>query len=142
MSARVVRAVVADEPLSVAEHAKLVADAAAGAVVTFDGAVRDHDGGRGVLALDYEGHPSAGTVLAEVVAEIAERAERVRAVAVSHRIGSLAIGDTALAVAVAAEHRAEAFAICAELVDEVKLRLPVWKHQRFTDGTSEWVNCP
>ncbi len=142
MSAAVVRARVVDESLSVAEHAALVADSGAGAVVTFDGAVRDHDGGRGVTALDYEGHPSAGTVLAEVVAEIAERAEGVRAIAVSHRIGALRIGDTALAVAVAAEHRAQAFGICAELVDEVKRRLPIWKHQQFTDGTSEWVNCP
>lgn len=136
------RAVVTEEPLSVAEHAELVADAAAGAVVTFDGAVRDHDGGRGVVCLDYEGHPTAGKVLAEVVEELAAGAEGVRAVAVSHRVGALAIGDTALAVAVAAEHRAEAFRLCSDLVDEVKKRLPVWKHQRFTDGSTEWVNFP
>jgi molybdenum cofactor synthesis domain-containing protein len=140
--ARVLRATVTDEPLSVDEHAALVNDAAAGAVVTFGGVVRDHDHGRGVRDLEYVGHPTAKDVVAEVVAEVAGKYAGVRAVAVSHRIGQLSIGDVALAVAVAAEHRGEAFAACAELVDEVKSRLPVWKRQSFTDGTEEWVNCP
>jgi molybdopterin synthase catalytic subunit len=95
-----------------------------------------------VRDLVYEGHPSAADVLARVVAEVAGRRDGVRAVAVSHRLGALAIGDVALACAVAADHRAESFAACAELVDEVKARLPVWKHQRFADGTDEWVNSP
>lgn len=138
----VLRAAVVDASLSVAEHAELVQHQAAGAVVTFDGVVRDHDGGRHVLALDYEGHPSAPTVIGEVAADVAARAEGVRAVAVSHRVGALSIGDTALAVAVAAEHRAQAFHTCSELVDEVKRRLPIWKHQRFGDGSTEWVNFP
>jgi len=138
----VLRADVVDEPLSVDEHAALVDDPAAGAVVTFAGVVRDHDGGRGVRDLDYEGHPSATAVIEQVAASVAARHAGVRSVAVSHRIGALAIGDVALACAVAAEHRAEAFAACGELVDEVKRRLPIWKHQRFTDGTDEWVNCP
>jgi molybdopterin synthase catalytic subunit len=63
-------------------------------------------------------------------------------VAVSHRVGALAIGDVALACAVAAEHRREAFEACSELVDEVKAQLPVWKRQEFADGSEEWVNCP
>lgn len=140
--ARVALAQVTDVPLSVDEHAALVDDPAAGAVVTFGGVVRDHDGGRSVRSLDYEGHPSAGDVLARVVAETVGRRPGLRAVAVSHRVGSLAIGDVALACAVAADHRGEAFEACAELVDEVKARLPVWKHQRFTDGSDEWVNSP
>jgi molybdenum cofactor synthesis domain-containing protein len=140
--ARVVRAEVLDSPLSVEEHAALVDDPAAGAVVTFAGVVRDHDGGRGVRDLDYEGHPSARAVIEEVAGEVAGRHPGVRALAVSHRLGSLAIGDVALACAVAAEHRGEAFAACSDLVDEVKRRLPVWKHQNFTDGTDEWVNSP
>ncbi len=139
---RVARAVVTDEVLSVEEHAQLVEDDAAGAVVTFAGVVRDHDGGKGVRDLTYEGHPSAGQVIADVVADLSPRWTGVRAVAVSHRLGALAIGDVALACAVAAEHRGQAFQACAELVDEVKARLPVWKHQHFTDGTDEWVNSP
>ncbi|MBK1785371.1 molybdenum cofactor biosynthesis protein MoaE [Prauserella cavernicola] len=140
--ARVALAQVTETELSVEEHAQLVRDAAAGAVVTFGGVVRDHDGGRSVTSLFYEGHPTAGDVLARVVAEVAGRRPGLRAVAVSHRLGALEIGDVALACAVAADHRAEAFAACAELVDEVKARLPVWKYQKFTDGTDEWVNSP
>ncbi|GHF02175.1 hypothetical protein GCM10017786_39240 [Amycolatopsis deserti] len=138
----IVRAEVTDRALSVEEHASLVDDQAAGAVVTFGGVVRDHDGGKGVKSLFYEGHPTAGDVLARVVAQVAGRRRGVRAIAVSHRIGALEIGDVALACAVSADHRAEAFATCAELVDEVKAQLPVWKHQHFTDGTDEWVNSP
>ncbi|RKT52307.1 molybdenum cofactor biosynthesis protein MoaE [Saccharothrix australiensis] len=140
--AAIVRATVSDEPLSVEEHAKSVEHAAAGAVVTFAGVVRDHDHGRSVRELEYVGHPTAGDVVAGVVADVVGRFAGVRAVAVSHRVGRLAIGDVALAVAVSAEHRAEGFAVCSELVDEVKRRLPVWKRQVFGDGSDEWVNCP
>jgi molybdopterin synthase catalytic subunit len=137
--ARVLRAAVGEEPLDVAEHAALVDHAAAGAVVTFAGVVRDHDGGRSVDGLEYSAHPTAEKIVAEVAAAVAARAHGVRAIAVSHRVGRLAIGDVALACAVAADHRQEAFAVCAELVDEVKRLLPVWKHQSFSDGTDEWV---
>jgi molybdopterin synthase catalytic subunit len=138
----VTRAEVVETPLSVEEHARLVADAAAGAVVTFAGVVRDHDGGRGVRELEYSGHPTADRIIQEVAADVAARAVGVRSIAVSHRIGPLRIGDVALACAVAADHRREAFVACAELVDEVKARLPIWKRQVFADGSDEWVNCP
>lgn len=136
----VLRAAVGEDVLDVAEHATLVEQAAAGAVVTFAGVVRDHDGGRSVLGLEYSAHPTAATIVAEVAADVAARARGVRAVAVSHRVGKLAIGDVALACAVAADHRREAFATCSELVEEIKRLLPVWKHQSFTDGDDEWVN--
>jgi molybdopterin synthase catalytic subunit len=132
---------ITDEPLSVTEHEAAVADKAAGAVVSFSGVVRDHDGGRSVTELEYVGHPTAPELIAEIAAEFAARPD-VQAVAVSHRIGQLAIGDVALACAVSAAHRGQAFAACAELVDEVKARLPIWKRQVFTDGAEEWVACP
>jgi molybdopterin synthase catalytic subunit len=132
---------VTEEPLSVAEHEAAVADKAAGAVVSFAGVVRDHDGGRSVTELEYVGHPTAPELIAEIAAEFAARPQ-VQAVAVSHRVGLLAIGDVALACAVSAAHRGQAFAACAELVDEVKARLPIWKRQVFTDGVDEWVACP
>jgi molybdopterin synthase catalytic subunit len=138
---RILRAAVTAEPLLLFEHEQLVAHAAAGAVVGFAGVVRNHDGGREVLRLDYEAHPHAGEVLFEVLAEVAAQSFGVRALAASHRVGSLAIGDAALVVAVAADHREAAFITCARLVDLVKERLPVWKHQFFADGTDEWVNC-
>ncbi|HEY2701840.1 MAG TPA: molybdenum cofactor biosynthesis protein MoaE [Pseudonocardiaceae bacterium] len=139
--AQVRRAAVTDEPLSVDEHAALVNDEAAGAVITFSGVVRDHDGGRIVRELEYVGHPSAQAVVAEVAAELAKR-PGIRAIAVSHRLGLLSIGDVALAAAVSADHRRAAFEVCADLVDEVKRRLPVWKRQVFGDGEEEWVNMP
>lgn len=132
---------VTTEPLSVDEHLAAVSGAASGATVVFSGVVRDHDHGRSVVALEYVGHPSAGDVLRECVAEIAAD-PLVHAVAVSHRIGELRIGDAALVAAVGAAHRAEAFAACERLVEVVKARLPIWKRQVFPDGTDEWVNCP
>jgi molybdopterin synthase catalytic subunit len=134
-----VRVVVTTQPLDVAEHEQAVAHPAAGAVVAFQGVVRDHDSGRGVTLLEYEAHPTAEAVLREVAAKFAADPE-VYEVAVSHRVGVLRIGDVALVAAVSTAHRAEAFAICARLVDEVKQRLPVWKRQVFADGTDEWVN--
>ena len=137
----VIRAAVTDDELSVAEHEALVRDPAAGAVVGFSGVVRDHDDGREVTLLEYVAHPSAEEILAEIAAEFGALAE-VEAVAVSHRVGLLKVGDTALACAVATAHRQEAFALCGRMVDEVKHRLPIWKRQVFTDGTEEWVACP
>ena len=130
-----------DAALDLAAHEKAVADPRAGAVVSFQGVVRDHDHGRGVTLLEYEGHPTAEKILREVAEEIAADPD-VYAVAVSHRIGTLQIGDVALVAAVSTAHRAAAFAACARLVDEAKARLPIWKRQVFHDGTEEWVNCP
>lgn len=137
---QVVLAEVRGTPVTAAELAGLVAGPDRGAVVTFDGVVRDHDSpGRGaVTLLDYESHPAAGAVIADVVAAVAA-SSTAAAVAVVHRTGPLQVGDCALAVAVAAAHRQDAFTTAARLVDEVKDRLPVWKHQHFSDGSDEWV---
>ena len=132
---------VTDQPLDVAAHSAAARDRAAGADVVFCGVVRDHDHGRTVRALEYSSHPTAARVLREVAEEIAAD-DAVIAVAVSHRIGELAIGDVALVAVVTAAHRRQAFDSCARLVDEVKARLPIWKRQVFADGTDEWVNCP
>jgi molybdopterin synthase catalytic subunit len=139
MSATVVRAELTEQTIVLAEHEALVLRRAAGAVVGFVGMVRDHDGGRSVTRLEYSAHPTAQQTLEEVAAEIARDSPGVRAIAVSHRIGALNIGDAALVAAVAADHRRAAFETCALLVDAVKARLPVWKHQLFADGSDEWV---
>ncbi len=137
----VVLVTVSDEPLDLAAHEAAVSRPDGGAVVSFQGVVRDHDHGRSVLELDYESHPSAEEVLLKVAAEI-DAEQDVLAVAISHRVGRLKIGDVALVAAVATAHRGAAFATCARLVDEAKARLPIWKHQVFADGTDEWVNSP
>lgn len=130
-------AVISAEPLDRAAVEAAVLSAADGALVVFEGVVRDHDHGAGVLSLDYRAHPEAERFLAEVCAEVA--ASTGLRVAAAHRVGHLVVGDVALVAAVAAPHRAEAFAACARLVDEVKARVPIWKRQHLADGPTEWV---
>lgn len=132
---------VSTEQLSIARHESAVEHSRAGGRVVFCGVVREVDHGRYVVQLEYEAHPAAEAVLGEIAAEFASEPD-VLALAVSHRVGHLAIGDVALVAAVATEHRAAAFDVCARFVDEVKARLPIWKRQVFADGTDEWVNCP
>lgn len=138
-SGRVALARVSGSPLSVDTCLAAVAHPAAGGVGCFVGVVRDHDHARAVTALTYEAHPSAEAVLQEVCATIA--AGDVMAVAAVHRTGELSIGDLAVVVAVSAAHRGEALRATAELIDAVKSRVPIWKHQCFADGTQEWVGC-
>jgi molybdopterin synthase catalytic subunit len=135
----VLRAELTERPVDLGEHEALVAHHAAGAVVSFAGVIRDHNDGRSVVRLEYTAHPSAQDTLTAVVAEVAADAHGVRAIAASHRIGTLRVGDAALVAAVAADHRAAAFQTCAKLVDTIKAQLPVWKHQFFADGSDEWV---
>lgn len=137
---RVLRAALTEQEIELVEHELLVSHEGAGAVVGFAGVVRNHDGDRTVLHLEYSAHPSAEQTLFEIVAEVAASAPGVRAIAASHRVGRLEIGAAALVAAVSADHRAAAFETCARLVDAIKDRLPVWKHQFFADGTDEWVN--
>ncbi|HEY3632713.1 MAG TPA: molybdenum cofactor biosynthesis protein MoaE, partial [Jatrophihabitantaceae bacterium] len=132
---------VSAHPLDVAAHERAVTRSSAGAHIVFCGVVRDLDHGRQVVELEYEAHPSAATVLREIAEQFAAL-PAVEGLAVSHRTGRLAVGDVALVAAVSSMHRREAFTICAQLVDEVKHRLPIWKRQVFDDGTDEWVNCP
>ena len=135
-----VYAVVTDAPVHIQELSKLVANPHSGAVVTFCGDVRDHDGGKEVASLLYEVHPSAPEQIKIITQSVIGRFE-IEKVAVAHRYGQIPIGETAFAVAVSAAHRQAAFDACAAIVDEVKAKLPIWKHQKFTDGSDEWVNC-
>ena len=109
----------------------------AGALVVFEGVVRDHDGGQGVTALDYSAHPTAEAELTAVCREIADRGGL--RIAAAHRIGSLGVGDVALVAVVASAHRAEAFAACVALAYEINKRVPIWKRQHSTDGEPERV---
>jgi molybdopterin synthase catalytic subunit len=127
------------EPLSVDEIQAAAADPAAGAIALFLGVVRDHDHGRGVTALSYSAHPSATEELARVAEKIAA-SYPILSLAVAHRTGDLEIGDLAVVAAVGAAHRDVAFTACHALIDDLKATVPIWKHQYFADGDSEWVN--
>lgn len=130
-----------DTALSVDEVVDAVSDAAAGGVTLFVGNVRDHDENKSVTGLEYSAHPSAMAQLSEVADEVAREYD-VLAVAAVHRVGKLGIGDAAVVVATAAAHRGEAFEASRALIDRLKERVPIWKHQLFTDGTDEWVGTP
>jgi molybdopterin synthase catalytic subunit len=110
-----------------------------GGIATFLGVVRDQHGGRRVIDLSYAAYePMAEAVCAAIVGE-AEIRWPVR-VALRHRIGDLAIGDTAVAIAVGGGHRDEAFAACRYVIEELKRRVPIWKKERYADGTVAWVD--
>jgi molybdopterin synthase catalytic subunit len=127
--------------LSVDEVLAAVADPAAGGVAVFVGTVRAEDGGRGVTGLDYSAHPGALDEMRAVAEGVAERYPACGVAAV-HRVGDLAIGDLAVVVAVSCPHRGEAFDAARRLIDDLKARVPIWKHQTFTDGTATWVGTP
>ncbi|WP_328908263.1 molybdenum cofactor biosynthesis protein MoaE [Streptomyces sp. NBC_00234] len=129
-----------DTPLSLDEVYAAVGDDAAGGTAAFVGTVRDHDGGKAVTALEYSAHPAAGHELRRVAEKVAADFP-VRALAAVHRTGRLAVGDIAVIVAVSCPHRAEAFAACSRLVEDLKHEVPVWKHQIFSDGAEEWVGA-
>jgi molybdopterin synthase catalytic subunit len=139
--AEVVLSDVRESSLSVDEVIEAVRHPSAGGIATFIGVVRERDGDRGVETLDYTCHPSAPQVLGEIAEGVCAMSEVIR-VAVVHRVGLLQVGDVAVVVAVSAVHRAAALDVCRELIDAVKARVPIWKHQVFADGTDEWVGVP
>ena len=130
-----------EQPLDVAEVMTAVADPTAGGTTLFSGTVRDHDGRDGVTHLEYSAHPQARAELERVVAEVVEEYDVIR-VAALHRVGRVAVGETAVLVAVATAHRDQAFAASRALIDRLKAQVPIWKHQHFADGSEEWVGLP
>ncbi|MGH3472908.1 MAG: molybdenum cofactor biosynthesis protein MoaE, partial [Nocardioidaceae bacterium] len=119
-----------EEPLEVATAYDVVRAGAAGGVAVFVGTVRELDGGKRVRRLDYTAHPTAAGVLREVVDEVVTSHDVV-AVAAVHRVGELEVGDVAVVVAVSCTHRGDAFTACRALIDQLKHRVPIWKHQLF-----------
>ena len=112
----------------------------AGAVVLFSGEVRDHNRGREVAFLEYESYrPLASKLIGEILAAAKEKWPLQIAVA-RHRVGKVAIGDTAVVVITASSHRSEAYAANRYIIDRIKHEAPIWKCEHYTDGTKEWGN--
>ncbi len=130
-------------PLDLPALRATILDPSCGAITSFEGLVRNHNEGREVKSLEYDAHPT----LAEkeglrVIKEAMDSFDITRAVA-CHRVGHLAIGDLAVAVYVSSSHRRAAFEAGRFLIDAIKARVPVWKREHFTDGSSEWLAvCP
>jgi molybdopterin synthase catalytic subunit len=132
-------AAISAEPLDLDTHLRAVDDPRMGAVTTFVGRVRDHDpdAAADVVALEYSAHPDAQVTLERLAAEAVGSSGAL--VAVSHRVGTLGVGDAAVVIAVASAHRAEAFEVCRTLIETIKTGLPVWKRQLESDGTATWL---
>jgi molybdopterin synthase catalytic subunit len=117
-------------------------DPSCGAVAVFIGRVRQEQEGRPVLRLDYEAHETLALKELFSVAQDARRRWSLGPLVLAHRVGRLEIGDVAVVTAVAGPHRDEAFAACRFLIDEVKARVPVWKHEFYADSTEAWIGAP
>jgi molybdopterin synthase catalytic subunit len=128
-----------DTPLSIDEVRNAIADPAAGGEALFIGTVRDNDADKGVTELGYSAHPTAEAELRRITESIIDKFPDIIGVAAVHRVGDLDVGDLAVVVGVSCAHRAAAFHACHALIDELKATVPIWKHQRFTDGSEEWV---
>ena len=162
MTASTSLAQITDQVIDPREVEKAVWSTADGAMVTFSGVVRDHDGGRtDVLDIEYSAHPAAGDILRRLCDQVAAEhsglagaadsagtdgagnkaadPQRVTRVGAVHRVGVLPVGEIAVVAVAVAPHRAEAFAACSDLLERLKHEVPIWKRQRFTDGVSEWV---
>jgi adenylyltransferase/sulfurtransferase len=128
-------------PINASALAAPLAVDAAGGFASFEGRVRDRNEGRAVTGLDYEAYEELG--LAEGARIVDAACARHGAVAARcvHRLGPLAVGEVAVWVGVVSAHRAEAFAACREIIDAIKHRLPIWKRERYADGSRQWVNC-
>ncbi|HXS74314.1 MAG TPA: molybdenum cofactor biosynthesis protein MoaE [Rhodanobacteraceae bacterium] len=112
----------------------------AGALVTFEGRVRNHNEGRAVRGLQYEAYAElAEAEGARIIEEVLARFEIAQVLCV-HRVGELALGELAVWVGVSAAHRDAAFAACRYVIDEIKTRVPIWKHERYADGEAEWLH--
>ena len=127
-----------DDPIDLSGLLAEVADERAGAVATFLGTTRVHSRGRSVLHLEYEAYAGmAEQVMEEIAAGLLARYDLCR-VAMIHRVGRVGIGETSVAIAVSAPHRADALAACRDAIDTLKLEVPLWKKEVY-EGGEEWI---
>jgi molybdopterin synthase catalytic subunit len=130
----------ADLALDVSALRRGLLDAHAGAYASFEGWVRDHNEGQTVLGLNYSAYRAlAESEGARIVAEARQKFD-IRGAACVHRVGELALGELAVWVGVSAAHRGPAFEACRWIIDEVKARVPIWKNERYAEGSAQWLH--
>ena len=129
------------QPIKLGEFLSEPCDPTCGGVATFQGVVRNHHEGRNVLRMEYEGYESMAEKQIQKISEEAKEKLGVHSVRVSHRLGKMEVGDIAVAIEVTSAHRAEAFEACRYVIDEIKVRVPIWKHEFYSDGSDAWVLC-
>ncbi|HEX2101612.1 MAG TPA: molybdenum cofactor biosynthesis protein MoaE [Candidatus Synoicihabitans sp.] len=128
-------------PLSVSEFSAALVDPRAGACVTFEGWVRNHNEGHPVQRLEYEAYAELAEKEGTYILAEAQTRFPVIKILAAHRVGLLAIGDLAVWVGVVAAHRGAAFDACRYVIDELKARVPIWKKEHYADGATQWINC-
>jgi molybdopterin synthase catalytic subunit len=134
-----IHAAVTTAPIEPARLLERVGSAADGAAILFVGTVREQNDGRAVSGMRYDAYAAmAEAVLRQIAMEAGAFASSDR-VAVEHRIGELGIGDVSVAIAVSSPHRADAFESARYVIEQIKQRLPVWKHEHYVDGDSQWL---
>jgi molybdopterin synthase catalytic subunit len=129
-----------DHGIDIAELRRTLDDPHCGAVVGFDGVVRDHHGGRAVSELRYEAYAELAEREGQAIVDEARTKFAVRCIVAEHRVGLLGIGDIAVYVGVSAAHRDAAFSACRYVIDEIKSRVPIWKHEHYADGAAAWIH--
>ncbi len=130
----------AQAPIDIAALRLQLEDPHCGAIVCFEGVVRDHNDGRDVLRLEYQSYAELAVSEGQAIVDAAAASVAVRRIVCVHRVGTLAIGDIAVWVGIAAAHRGPAFEACRRVIDEVKLRVPIWKNEHYVDGDSGWIH--
>jgi molybdopterin synthase catalytic subunit len=131
---------ITQDPIDTAALRSRLEHPGCGAMVCFEGRVRNHSEGRAVLRLEYEAYDTLALREGDrILAEARARFGVTEAVCV-HRAGVLAIGDCAVWVGVSSAHRAASFEACRYIIDEVKVRVPIWKKELFADGDADWVD--
>jgi len=132
---------ITEQPIVLKDFFSSPVSPSAGAMASFVGVVRNHDHGRAVQKLYYECYQSMANSMIHDLIEKAKAQWALNEIRILHRVGILAIGEVAVAIAVSAAHRDEAFLACRFLIEEIKKNVPIWKKEFFEDGTSQWVIC-
>lgn len=134
---------ITSDPLSIDSVHCLASHPGNGAVVLMSGTVRNQTGGRAVAHLEYQAYqPMALQIFAQIAQQIQAHWPQTHTLVIHHRVGSLAINEISVVVAVGTPHRAEAFAACQYAIDTLKHQAPIWKKEHWQDGNSEWVESP
>jgi len=132
---------ITQQAIDAADLRAALQDPACGAYVQFEGWVRDHNEGQQVLRLEYEVYEPLAIREGERILAEAKQRFGVRRAAAVHRGGLLELTDLAVLVGVSSPHRGEAFDACRYIIDQLKIRLPIWKKEHYANGQAEWVNC-
>lgn len=129
---------VTGKPIDIRELVDFVNDPAAGAIVTFVGTTRDHNDGRRVIALEYEGYQEMAEKELRRLGDEAKKRWKIQRMAIVHRLGPVQIGEASVIIAVSAAHRQDAFEACRFAIEEIKRSVPIWKKELF-EGGELWI---